>query len=253
MITQNIVDEALKRCGNKTILDIRAGLGYTSVLLSDGGCGLAYTFRNDLGACCTSMEKAGKLIGMNAEEVIPWLMEDNRLKAAIGLATANAVFNTNAESYGHGNVIDEISIESSDTFGMIGEFRPILTKVRAKAKQVYVFEQKPNLGEGLYSEQQIPHLLPQCSVIVITSTSIINHTIDEILPYCANAKQVCLVGASTPLIPELFRALPITLLAGVVVTNADLLLQIVSQGGGTMSMKPAVDQVLAYVSQSASS
>jgi hypothetical protein len=28
---------------------------------------------------------------MNAEEVIPWLMEDNRLKAAIGLATANAV------------------------------------------------------------------------------------------------------------------------------------------------------------------
>ena len=248
MITQNIVDEALKRCGNKTILDIRAGLGYTSVLLSDGGCGLACTFRNDLGACCTSMEKAGKLIGMNAEEVIPWLMEDNRLKAAIGLATANAVFNTNAESYGHGNVVDEISIGSSDTFGMIGEFRPILAKVRAKAKQVYVFEQKPNLGEGLYSEQQIPQLLPQCSVIVITSTSIINHTIDEILPYCQNAQQVCLVGPSTPLIPELFRALPITLLAGVVVTNAELLLQIVSQGGGTMSMKPAGDQVFVHIS-----
>jgi uncharacterized protein (DUF4213/DUF364 family) len=176
---------------------------------------------------------------MNAEEVIPWLMEDNRLKAAIGLATANAVFNTNAESYGHGNVVDEISIGSSDTFGMIGEFRPILAKVRAKAKQVYVFEQKPNLDEGLYSEQQIPQLLPQCSVIVITSTSIINHTIDEILPYCVNAKQVCLVGPSTPLNPAIFRTLPITLLAGVVVTNAELLLQIVSQGGGTMSMKPA--------------
>lgn len=248
MVTQNIIDEALRRCGSKTIMDVRAGLGYTSVLLSDGGCGLAYTFRNDLGACCTSMEKAGKLIGMNAEEVIPWLMDKNRLKAAIGLATANAVFNLNVEGYGHGNVVDEISIESSDTFGMIGEFRPILAKVRAKAKQVYVFEQKPNLSEGLYSEQQIPEFLPQCSVIVITSTSIINHTIDEILPYCTNAKQVCLVGPSTPLIPELFRALPITLLAGVVVTNAELLLQIVSQGGGTMSMRPAVNQVLAHVS-----
>jgi len=91
VITQNIVDEALRQCGNKRIVDVRAGLGYTCVLLSDGGCGLAYTFRNDLGACCGNMNSAGKLIGMNAEEVIPWLMEDNRLKAAIGLATANAV------------------------------------------------------------------------------------------------------------------------------------------------------------------
>lgn len=247
MITQNIVDEALKRCGSKTIVDVRAGLGYTCVLLSDGGCGLAYTFRNDLGACCGSMNSAGKLIGMNVEEVIPWLLEDNRLKAAIGLATANAIFNINTESYGHGNVVDEISIDASDTFGMIGEFRPILAKVRAKTKQVYVFEQKPNLCEGLYSEQQIPQLLPRCSVIVITSTSIINHTIDELLPYCVNAKQVCLVGPSTPLNPAIFRTLPIMLLAGVVVTNAELLLQIVSQGGGTMSMKPAVDQVLAHV------
>lgn len=247
MISQNIVDEALKRCGSKTIVDVRAGLGYTCVLLSDGGCGLAYTFRNDLGACCGSMDSAGKLIGMNAEEVIPWLMEDNRLKAAIGLATANAIFNINTEIYEHGNVVDEISINASDTFGMIGEFRPILAKVRAKTKQVYVFEQKPNLCEGLYSEQQIPQLLPQCSVIVITSTCIINHTIDKILPYCVNAKQVCLVGPSTPLNPAIFRTVPITLLAGVVVTNAELLLQIVSQGGGTMSMKPAVDQVLAHV------
>ena len=247
MITQSSVDEAFRQCGSKRIVDVRAGLGYTCVLLSDGGCGLAYTFRNDLGACCGSMDSAGQLIGMNAEEVIPWLLEDNRLKAAIALATANAVFNTNVEGYGHGNVVDEISIDSSDTFGMIGEFRPILFKVRAKAKQVYVFEREPNLCEGLYSEQQIPQLLPQCSVIVITSTSIINHTIDKILPYCVNAKQVCLVGPSTPLNPELFRTLPITLLAGVVVTNAQLLLQIVSQGGGTMSMKPAVDQVLVRV------
>ena len=74
MITQNIVDAALRRCGSRKILDVRAGLGYTSVLLSDGGCGLAYTFRNDLGACCGSMEAAGKLIGMNAEELIPWLL-----------------------------------------------------------------------------------------------------------------------------------------------------------------------------------
>ncbi len=126
-------------------------------------------------------EFAGKLIGMNAEEVVPWLLEDNRLKAAIGLATANAIFNLNVESYGHGNVVDEVSIESSDTFGMIGEFRTILAKVRAKAKQVYVFEQKPNLGEGLYSEQQIPELLPRCSVSSSLLHASSTHTIDGIL------------------------------------------------------------------------
>ncbi|HHU03620.1 MAG TPA: hypothetical protein GXZ81_01190, partial [Fastidiosipila sp.] len=64
------------------------------------------------------------------------------------------------------------------------------------------------------------------------------------LPHCQNAREVCLVGASTPLSPEIFEKYNVSLLAGSVVTDPDLALQIVSQGGGTGALKPAMDHVL---------
>jgi len=109
---------------------------------------------------------------------------------------------------------------------------------------IYVFEQHVPENSGFYPEKDIPLHLPNCDVIVITATSIINHTIDKILPYCDNAKEICLVGPSTPLCPELMKRYKITLLAGSVVKNPDMVLQILSQGGGTMSFKPYADQVL---------
>jgi uncharacterized protein (DUF4213/DUF364 family) len=247
VILESLIDNAIEAAKDQTIRDIRAGLGYTCVLLSGGGCGLAYTFRNELGGCCSVISSAGKMIGMRASDLIPWLGDNNRLKAAMGLAAVNAALNADAPVTGSGNIVEALLVGPEDTFGMIGEFRPILAKVREEAKQVYVFERGTRLSEGCYSEEEMPRYLPECSVIVITATSLINHTIEAILPNCRNAKQVCLVGPSTPLCAKPFLNQPVTHLAGVSVKNPELLLQIVSQGGGTMSMKPAVEQVLACV------
>ena len=43
------------------------------------------------------------------------------------------------------------------------------------------------------------------------------------------------------------EALPYHLLVGSVVKDAERMMQIVSRGGGTMAMKPAVDQALVHV------
>lgn len=244
MIVDELVDRARGMAQSKRIKDVRAGLGYTCVMLEDGGCGLAYTFRNELGSCCGILGVAGRLIGMSAEEIIPWLKERDRLKAAIGLATINSVINDGNKRWDTGNVLTAFSLHESDTFGMVGAFHPILEKVKTMTENIYVFEQNVPQGSGLYPAEAAPLYLPKCDVIVITATSIINHTIDEVIRYCKSAKEVCLVGPSTPLCPEILKKYNITLLAGSVVRNPELILQIVSQGGGTMSMKPAVEQVL---------
>lgn len=95
--------------------------------------------------------------------------------------------------------------------------------------------------------EQIPHLLPGCDVVVITATSIIDHTIDEVVSHCKNAREVCIVGPSTPLCLEVFKKYPVTLLAGSVVKDPDRILKIVSQGGGAMAMKPAIEHVLVRI------
>ncbi len=247
MIVDELIDQALAMVQSRKVIDVRAGLGYTCVMLEGGACGLAYTFRNELGSCCGILDVAGNLIGMNADKIIPWAKESDRLKAAIGLAAVNAVINDPGKNWDTGNVLNAFTLHESDTFGMVGKFNPILSKVKSMTKNIYVFEQNIPEGSELYPADTIPHFLPRCDVVVITATSVINHTIDEVISYCENAKEVCIVGPSTPLCPEVFRKYNITLLAGSVVKNPGLILQIVSQGGGTMPMKPAIEQVLVRI------
>jgi uncharacterized protein (DUF4213/DUF364 family) len=52
-----------------------------------------------------------------------------------------------------------------------------------------------------------------------------------------------LLGASTPLIPEVFGAVRVTMLCGVVVTAADEVLRVVSEGGGMRQFSPHVRKV----------
>ncbi len=247
MIVDELIERALPEVGNRKVADVRVGLGYTCVMIEGGTCGLAYTFRNELGCCCGTLDIAGRLIGMDAGEIMLWAKEKDLLRSALGLAAVNAVLNDPGKDWEKGNVLSAFTLGESDTFGMVGEFHPILSKIRPMTKNIYVFERNAPEGSGLYTTDAIPRLLPKCDVVVITATSIINHTFDGISPYCKNARQVCITGTSTPLCPEVFRKHNVTLLAGSIVKNSDLILKIVSQGGGTMAMKPAIDQVLVRV------
>lgn len=244
MIINELISYAAEFSKGRVIKDVRAGLGYTCVLLEDGGCGLAYTFRNELGCCCGVMDFAGKIIGNRAEDLIAWANDSDLLKSAIGLATINAVLNNIDKDWEKGNVLQAFSLRETDSFGMIGDFKPILKSIKSMTENIYVFERNTLPNDGLYPAEMMGEYLPRCKVIVITATSLINHTIDDIVKYCNGAEQVCLVGLSTPMCPQVFKDHNITLLAGSLVKDADKILQIVSQGGGTMAMRPELEQVL---------
>ncbi|HHX13534.1 MAG TPA: DUF364 domain-containing protein [Clostridiales bacterium] len=244
MITNKLIENAVSAAGDRKIKDIRAGLSYTAVMLDDHACGLAYTFRDRLGHFCGVMGEAGNITGKSAAEVIPWLNSKNLLMAAMGLATINAVLNHSNERWDEGNITAALDLAPTDVFGMVGSFGPILNVVKRKTDNIYVFEQRTDKAPGLYPEADIPIYLPKCDVIVITATSIINHTIDQVLAHCGDAREVCLVGPSCPLCPQVFEDYNVTILAGDVVTSPENALQIVSQGGGTMALKNAMKHVL---------
>ena len=244
MIVDRLIEIALEKADNRKVADICLGLGYTGVVLEDGSAGLAYTFRNELGNCCGAMPDAGNLIGKSSAELIPWVREKNLLKAAVGLSVINAVLNRASDPWEDGNVVNAIQIKPSETFGMVGKFSPILRQVKNMTKQLFVFERQIEEGSGVYPADTIPLHLPHCDVVVITATSILNHSIDDILTSCTNAREVCIVGPSTPHCPQVFQDTPVTLLAGSIVIDAKRILPILSQGGGTKEMRPALRHVL---------
>ncbi len=247
MIYEALIERALALAGNHTVADIRIGLRYTAVFLDNGSGGLAYTFQGGSACGCHLMGEAGHMTGKPVSELVPLLAEKNLLRASVGLAAVNAVLNSPDGSRDSGNVIEALQITPDDTFGMVGEFKPIIAAVKKMTEHIYVFELNLTKGPDLYPEEAIPDYLPKCDVVVVTATSIINHTIDDVLAYCNGARQVAIVGPSTPLYAGAFQNTPVTLLAGSVPKNREQLLKIVGQAGGTMHMKPAIDQVMVRV------
>lgn len=95
-------------------------------------------------------------------------------------------------------------------------------------------------GETVTPEQG-KEVLDGCSVAILTGTSLINRTCDELLSSLGKPRAAVLLGPSSPLCPAIFEGTRITHIAGSRVREAEPLLRVISEGGGTMLMKAYLD------------
>jgi uncharacterized protein len=85
-------EHALKLAGERTVNDVRIGLSYTAVQLSDQSVGVAMTFNRDIGQRCSSMKQT--IAGRQASEVISRAESPDLIERTVAIATINAVLNT---------------------------------------------------------------------------------------------------------------------------------------------------------------
>ena len=77
--------------------DIRIGVFYTGVVLSSGHSGMSYTPVQEIpeAVCCprshAKMPAAGALLDYKMTDLMDYAFDDNVLKAAVGIATINAL------------------------------------------------------------------------------------------------------------------------------------------------------------------
>ena len=126
---------------------------------------------------------------------------------------------------------------------MVGNFAPLIASIRQKAKSLLIFEQIDQPKGNLIPSAEIEKRLPDCTVVMITATSIINHSFDRIIQAAINCREIIILGASTPLIPHVFSQTPVTSLSGVIVTNSEEILRIISFGGGMRMFKNCIKKV----------
>ncbi len=141
----------------------------------------------------TLREAAGALKSWNLEE------------ASLGLAAANAFYNTPQRLDALGarismNVFytDGIDLRGR-TVGIIGHMHGP-KGLREQAKAVYTLERVPQ--EGDYPDSACDYLLPQCDLVLVTGSTITNKTLPHLLELCERAT-VILTGPSVPLCPAL--------------------------------------------------
>lgn len=244
MIVQQIRRYLLKNAPERKIADLRIGLIYTGVLLDDGNAGVAYTFSENLSDCHSFFAGIRPIKGRSTHDVLRCLGLSNRVETSVGIATANALINQEREKTQGGDILNVLELRETDRVGMVGAFVPMISPLKARVRELLIFELHDRLGEGILSAEKAFHELPRCDVALITSTSLMNGTIDLLIEAAVKGcRDVVLLGPSTPLLPEIFKPLGVTMLSGLIITDPPCILQVVSEGGGMRAFGDCVKKV----------
>jgi len=236
-IARRLYEYMSKRVTGIKVREVRIGVGYAAVALDKDLTGLAAVIRENPAPHCGVVTKAGKLSGMPASELLGYLINSrNSVEMALGLATANAVLSAEAPQK-ETDTLALMDLSSKDHVAMVGLFRPLVPRIEQTGAKLTIIEQKKALPNVL-SFKSRGDMLKTCSVAIITATSILNNTLETILNDLGNPRWVSIIGPSTPVCREIFAGTPVNHLGGSVVLDRSKVLQIVSEGGGTPSLRP---------------
>ncbi len=226
------------------------GLFFTGVKLSNGAGGLCYTPVKDIpkAVCCPS--SAGRIFnpetlnGLSVRETLTGLSSKEPVKTAVAIATLNALSAACWERGLKGDYTitkkmdaqDAVKMPVEKSVAVVGAFIPTLQALKARGGTWWVIEKDP---ETLV-EDEMPHFVPaeestpiiNCAdILIVTGVTLINHTLEGILDAAKPGAEIAVMGPTASALPEpLFRR-GVSIVGGVVVTQPDRLLEIISTGG----------------------
>jgi uncharacterized protein len=199
-------------------------------------CGMASTFTDDKPHGHAAVKDVGSLHTKSARQLAEYARSDNLLEASIGVAAINSLLTIDESRAVEVNAV-EVLIEHGrgKNVALVGHF-PFVPRLRPAVGQLWVIEQRSIAGD--YPADSAPDLIPQADVVAITSSALINHTLDGLLALCRPEALVMMLGPSTPLSPLFFNA-RVSFLSGVKVIDESAVLRSVGQGANFQQVEGA--------------
>lgn len=212
--------------------DIVRGLYWTAVV--SRSCGLSSTLFRDCAPDHSAGIESVPMTGRTAAELAQLALSGDIGKASLGLAAINSMIPVDPSRCTEVNAADILMERGKGrNVSVIGHF-PFVDDLRKVAENLWVMEkwQKP----GDYPEQDASRYLPQSDVIAISSTTLINHTLEGLLPLCPKGSLTMLLGPSTPMTDILFDY-GIEMISGSLVTDEPLALTYIKRGANFRQLK----------------
>ena len=221
-----IIDDLLATLNfDAPVRSVLVGAHWTAVCSRH--CGLAATLMDHYTHGHTQVRDVGRLHQKTARELAEYAHSDHLLEASIGIAAINSLLEVDEQQAVEINAAD-ILVERGcgRNVALVGHF-PFISKVRQSVGQLWVIEQHPTEDE--YPAEAAAELIPQAEVVAITSSTLINHTLEGLLSFCHPDATVLMLGPSTPLSPVLFDH-GATIISGTRVIDEAAVLRTVGQG-----------------------
>lgn len=202
---------------NETVVGTLAGACWTAVE-TENAFGMAMTTPVDTAPRMLT----GDYAGMNLRELATSCKSWNLTEAGFGMAAVNAFYNTpeRLEKLDAYEPFDRYCTDGLDLrgkrIGVIGHLN-MPAHIREQAKEIFILERSPRPGD--YPDSACDWILPQCDVVIMTASTLVNKTLPHLLELCENAYTI-LAGPSCPMCPELLE-LGLDRIAGLIITDRE--------------------------------
>jgi len=229
-IFEAIIDHIEK---DTPVKEVRKGLYWTAVV-SDH-CGLASTMIKDI---CTEDDKEDVIppsfAGKSALEIAKRIFSDDISDVSLALAAINSLINIDESRCAEMNA-EEFLVDhgAGKNVSIIGHF-PFTERLRNVTNNLWVIEKHRKPGD--IGENEAEKFLPQSDIIAISSTTLINHTLQSLLELCPGQSIKMLLGPTTPMTDTLFD-FGIDIVCGSKVTDEQTALRSISEGANFRQLK----------------
>lgn len=226
------------------------GLFFTGVKLNNGIAGACATPIKTIpeAVCCPSSAMAmpfpGKLTGRPALDLAREALGENGIRRAVGIAAMNALADTCWRRRPHSetelragiDAFDATEIRADDKVVVVGAFVPFLRELKRGRQPYLVLEQdaetlKPDELPFFRPAEQATMVVPQADVLLITGTTLINDTLEQLLRLAKPEARVTMVGPTVSMLPDAFLRRGADILGTVRITDPDAFLDMLAEGG----------------------
>jgi len=256
---ESILDEVLNQLKESLAGEINEltiertviGVFFTGVKLSNGQGGICATPIKVMpdAVCCSSstgrMPRAGFLKGRLAVEVVQEALQegDTALKKALAIAVLSALSATVWAIYPpHDYVIErdadplDRNYSPDNKVVVVGALGPLLKKLRVGGVPYRILEMdtstlKPEEMPHFWPPEKAAEAIPWADIVVSTGTTLINDTLEGLLMAARPDADFIVVGPSASILPGPLFARGVDSVGGVLVTDADQLLDILGEAG----------------------
>jgi uncharacterized protein (DUF4213/DUF364 family) len=226
------------------------GLFFTGVKLDTGVAGACATPLRSIpeAVCCPSSVMAmpfpGKLRGRLARDLLNETEATSGIRRAVGVATMNALAAMCWERRATPDVDLQIGVDAYDAANIqpgervvvVGAFVPFLKALKRAGQTFTVLEMdpatlKPDELAHFRPAEQASQVVPEADVMLITGTTLLNDTLENLLKLCRPDTRIVLVGPTVGLYPDAFLRRGADVLGGVRITAPDAFLDVLAEGG----------------------
>jgi uncharacterized protein len=254
MILQDTI-ELLRRKYNDYIetlyiSEVRIGVFMTAVRLSDNSFGISSTFQNIPMNCYKKSRDFGdftpnRITGLKVIDLLE-STKKNGIIETLKVAVLNAISskylgNPDYKILRNTDPIDLIDLNSNKTITIVGAFQSYIQNISKTNSRLFVLE----LNEDAFNEEDkkyfvpandYPKVLPISDIVIITGLTLVNGTLDDLLKAIKPETQIIVTGPSSSFIPEVLFANNVKIIGSVKITNPELMLKVVSEGGAGFHM-----------------